>query len=80
MAKQPKYAVYIYDDHNTFEHVILCLEMFLGFNMYQAEQVALLVHHKGKYQVYASKNLDDVQSVYEAFRDEGLTVRIDVVE
>lgn len=80
MAKQPKYAVYIHNDENTFEHIILCLEMLLGFNTFQAEQVALLVHHKGKYPIYTNKNFEDVQSVYEAFKEQDVTVRITTVD
>jgi len=36
------------DDHNTFEHVINCLVSVLEHSPEQAEQCALIVHHKGR--------------------------------
>jgi len=36
------------DDVNSFDHVILCLIKYCGHNPHQAEQCALIVHHKGK--------------------------------
>lgn len=36
------------DDHNTFEWVIQCFMEILGHTMVQSEQLALIIHFKGK--------------------------------
>jgi len=79
VAKQEKYSVYIYNDQNTFQHVTMCLEMLLGFNTFQAEQVAIIVHNNGKYPIFTSKDFEEVETVYEALVKQGITARINTV-
>jgi len=47
-----KYVLVLYNDSvNTFNHVIRSLIEVCGHNEYQAEQCAMLVHFKGKYEI-----------------------------
>lgn len=39
------------DEVNSFDHVINCLVTICGLDTLQAEQLALIVHHKGKAEV-----------------------------
>lgn len=39
------------DDFNTFDHVIKCLVEICGHTVEQAEQCALIVHYKGRYEI-----------------------------
>lgn len=44
----PAYLVVYNDDHNTFDWVIHCFVEVLGHSREQAEQLALIIHFKGK--------------------------------
>ncbi len=47
-----RYSLVLYnDDFNTFEHVIKCLVEICGHTPEQAEQCALIVHCKGRYEI-----------------------------
>lgn len=50
--RSKRYSLVLYnDDFNTFEHVIKCLVEICGHTAEQAEQCALIVHCKGRYEV-----------------------------
>ena len=50
--KQDRLSLVLYnDDFNTFEHVIESLIDVCHHTPEQAEQCALIVHHKGRYEV-----------------------------
>ena len=64
------------DDHNTFEWVIQCFMEVLGHVETQAEQLALIIHLKGKATVKtASKTV--LQPFKDALIDRGLSAVIE---
>lgn len=44
----PAYLIVHNDEHNTFEWVIQCFEEVLGHTSEQSEQLAFIIHYKGK--------------------------------
>ena len=50
--------ILIDDDYNTFDHVIDCLVSLCDHNKIQAEQCALLTHHKGFCEISNGKSID----------------------
>tara|TARA_Y100001954_G_C15443310_1_gene422697 strand:- start:55 stop:360 length:306 start_codon:yes stop_codon:yes gene_type:complete len=50
--------VLIDDDYNTFDHVIDCLISLCDHEKIQAEQCALLTHHKGFCEILSGKSTD----------------------
>ena len=76
MAKRTKHTLYILNDKfNSFNDVITVLEMVMGFNMYQAEQIALIVHHKGQYPIMKG-DITDLEEFEYILAKHGLTVEI----
>ena len=65
------------DDYNSFEHVIICLIQYCDYTPIQAEQAALIVHNRGKYNI-KSGEMDYIIALYKILLSEGLTVTIDV--
>lgn len=63
------------DDHNSFEHVIICLMKYCDHIMNQAEQCALIVHNNGKCSV-KSGTYDELKPICEALLENGLTAKI----
>jgi len=64
------------DDHNTFEHVILCLVKHCGHSMVQAEQCSLIVHNNGKCSIKQG-DMDKLKPIKDILQEEGLTVTIE---
>ncbi len=64
------------DDVNTFDHVIECLVDICNHTMIQAEQVALIVHTKGKCDVKRG-DLSELKPKCEALQDRGLSAQIE---
>lgn len=64
------------DDHNTFEHVILCLVKHCGHSMVQAEQCAFIVHNNGKCSIKQG-DMDKLKPIKDILQEEGLTVTIE---
>lgn len=64
------------DDVNTFEHVIFCLMEYCQHEMVQAEQVAHLVHYKGKCDV-KSGTFEELKPICEALLNKGLSAKIE---
>ena len=64
------------DDHNTFDWVIKCFMDILGHTSQQSEQLALLIHFKGKATVKtAPKN--ELKPLKEGLIDRGLSAVIE---
>lgn len=64
------------DDVNTFEHVILSLIEICDHSLEQAEQCALLVHHKGKCEVKRGEIFDLIPK-HEALLERKLSTKIE---
>ena len=63
------------DNHNTFEHVIICLVKYCKHTYEQAEQCAMLVHLKSKY-VVKSGEKDKLVPICKALIDSGLSAEV----
>ena len=64
------------DDVNTFDWVIDSLVDICGHETMQAEQCALIIHHKGKCGVKKG-SFDDLRPQAEALIDRGIQATID---
>lgn len=64
------------DEVNSFDHVISCLVKYCGHDFIQAEQVANLVHYKGKCDV-KNGDFDTLLPIYIALLDNKLKVVIE---
>lgn len=64
------------DDHNTFEHVINCMVKYIKKTVAEAEEIAHIVHNKGKC-VILEGNKTDLVEYYNILKLEGLTVTIE---
>ena len=64
------------DDVNSFDHVMLCLIKYCKHSITQAEQCALLVHHKGKCDIKRG-SFDDILPIYTVLLDNKLNVSIE---
>ncbi len=64
------------DDVNTFDWVITSLVEICGHESIQAEQCALIIHHKGKCGVKRG-SFDDLRPQAEALIDRGIQATID---
>lgn len=52
MEANKSHALIMYnDDVNSFEYIMGCLIKFCNHTAIQAEQCAIIAHHKGKYQI-----------------------------
>jgi ATP-dependent Clp protease adapter protein ClpS len=77
MAKKKiNYGLFILNDtSNTFEDVMLVLEMCLGFNIFQAEQIATIIHYKGECRVLVGEQ-EDMEEFSEVIMKHGLTTKV----
>lgn len=64
------------DDVNTFDWVIECLVDIIGHDSVQAEQLAMLIHFKGKACV-KSGAFDELHPLKDALCDRGLSAVIE---
>ena len=64
------------DDINTFDFVIEMLMRYCDHNLYQAEQCAMLTHHKGK-SIVKKGAYEELEPVASALLDKGLSVEIE---
>lgn len=72
-----KFSLVLYnDDINTFEHVISCLMEICNHTAEQAEQCALIVHYKGKYEI-RSGSYSSLLPMKNGLNDRNLTVTIE---
>ena len=64
------------DDVNTFDHVINCLIEICRHTLEQAEQCALIVHHKGKCSVKTG-TFEEMKLMCEKLCVEGLSATVE---
>ena len=74
--RSKEFGVYLLnDDTNSFKDVILILEMMLGFNTFQAEQIATIIHGVGEYRVMKGKQAD-MEEFSEMLIKNGLSIQL----
>lgn len=76
LLEENKSLILFNDDHNTFDFVIETLIDVCEHDPLQAEQCALIVHHKGKCQV-KSGTYNELKPSFREMSDRDLTVAID---
>jgi len=64
------------DNHNTFEHVITCLIKYAGKGAAEAENIAFIVHTKGRCIIMEGSRSELVEC-YNILRLKNLTVSIE---
>jgi ATP-dependent Clp protease adaptor protein ClpS len=64
------------DEHNTFEHVIECFMDVLHYDSAQAEQLAYIIHFKGKATVKTA-SYSTLKPFKDALIDRGLSAVIE---
>jgi ATP-dependent Clp protease adaptor protein ClpS len=70
-----KKLVLLNDHVNSFDHVILCLVTVLDYTAEQAEQVALIVHNKGRC-IIKTGLFNELEPIYNQLSLYGLTLEI----
>ena len=73
---EPADLIVYNDDHNTFNWVMKSFEEILGPSSAQSEQLALLIHFKGKATV-KSAAMAELRPKREALVDRGLSATIE---
>jgi len=73
---EPADLIVYNDDHNTFDWVMKSFEEILGHSSAQSEQLALLIHFKGKATV-KSAAMAELRPKREALVDRGLSAVIE---
>ncbi|MGI4728670.1 MAG: ATP-dependent Clp protease adaptor ClpS [Janthinobacterium lividum] len=66
----------LWNDDNSFEHVIYCLIKYLDYNDKQAEKIAWEVHTKGKCAILEG-SFTEVEVYRKILQQEGLTVSVE---
>ncbi len=66
----------LYNDDNTFQWVIECLMKYCRQDSIQAEQIAHLVHFKGRCQIM-NGDYDKLKPIHDALLENGLTSKIE---
>ncbi len=72
----PSELVVYNDDFNTFDWVIECFENVLGHTSVQAEQLALIIHFKGK-AIVQTGHKEELKPKKDALVDKGLSAVIE---
>lgn len=73
---EPADLIVYNDDHNTFDWVMKSFEEILGHTSAQCEQLAMLIHFKGKATV-KSAAMAELRPKREALVDRGLSATIE---
>ncbi len=73
---EPADLIVYNDDHNTFDWVMKSFEEILGHSAAQSEQLALIIHFKGKATV-KSAAMAELRPKREALVDRGLSAVIE---
>jgi ATP-dependent Clp protease adaptor protein ClpS len=76
MVGAPSLLVVYNDDHNTFDWVIQCFMEILKYSSQQAEQLAMMIHFKGKATVKTAPK-SELRPKKEALTDRGLSAVIE---
>lgn len=69
-------SLILHNDFNHIDHVIHCLVNIMDFDPIQSEQIAYIVHYKGKCSI-KSGTFDQLQPFHKLLAQQGLTVSID---
>lgn len=64
------------DNHNSFQYVMLALSSVLNYTLEQSEQIALIVHNKGKAVIKTGEYLS-LKNYYEQLKQLDLTLKIE---
>ena len=64
------------DNHNSFQYVMLALSSVLNYTLEQSEQIALIVHNKGKAIIKTGEYLN-LKNYYEQLKQLDLTLKIE---
>lgn len=72
----PSLLIVYNDDHNTFDWVIQCFMEILQYSSQQAEQLAMMIHFKGKATVKTAPK-PELRPKKEALTDRGLSAVIE---
>ena len=64
------------DNHNSFQYVMLALSNVLNYTLEQSEQIALIVHNKGKAIIKTGEYLN-LKNYYEQLKQLDLTLKIE---
>ena len=70
------YLIVYNDDHNTFDWVIQCFKEILHYTSDQSEQLAYIIHYKGKATVKTAP-YTELKPKQEALCDRGLSAVIE---
>jgi ATP-dependent Clp protease adaptor protein ClpS len=76
-TEDPAYLVVYNDDHNTFDWVILCFMEVLGHTSEQSEQLAFIIHFKGKATVKTA-SFSELRPLKDALTERGLSAVIEM--
>lgn len=71
-----KYLILHNDDVNSFDHVIKCLIEICSHDFVQAEQCAMITHHKGRCDIKKGE-LKPLTEMQKNLTNEGLTVSVE---
>jgi len=66
----------LYNDTNTFETVIMALMIVMKYTNEQSEQLALIVHNKGKATIKSGNSME-LERYYNDLKEFGLTLKIE---
>lgn len=69
-------SLILHNDYNHIDHVIHCLVNIMDFDPIQSEQIAYIVHFKGKC-VIKSGASENLLPFHKMLAQQGLTVSID---
>lgn len=64
------------DNHNSFQYVMLALSSVLNYTLEQSEQIALIVHNKGKAIIKTGEYIS-LKNYYEQLKQLDLTLKIE---
>lgn len=74
--KEDVYHIVLYNDNNTFEHVILCLIEYCKMDALQAEQISIIVDSKGKCEI-KSGSFETLKPICEVLLENKLSAKIE---
>ncbi len=74
--EEPSFLVVYNDDYNTFDWVIQCFMEVLGYDSVQSEQLAHIIHFKGKATVKTAP-MEELKPLKDALTDRGLSAVIE---
>ena len=66
----------LWNDNNTFDHVIYCLVKYLDYIEHQAQKIAWMVHNDGKCPILEGSHTE-VEVYRKILQQEGLTVSVE---